>query len=426
MGNEESRMFDGPPANLSSRSLEAVAEYINEGKAKRIAVMTGAGISTAAGIPDFRSPGTGLYANLARLNLPYAEAVFDIDFFRKRPEPFYYLAKELYPGKFHPTISHAFIALLARKELLHMLFTQNIDCLERRAGVPGDLVVEAHGSFATQRCIECKTPFPDADMKDHVEGEIVPRCEEKGCDGLVKPDIVFFGEALPERFRDKSPLAASADMIIVMGTSLTVYPFAGLPEYTQQGVPRVLLNNESVGKIGDRSDDVVEIGACDDSVRKLAALLGWEEELEALWREVVGDKEADRQLSQAKTGHHDVDEEVRKLTEEVEAALTLGPSDDGKEEPKVEEAKVSEAKAEEPSKEPRKATPDAAMAVPATAAPSTIEDAAPVSSSETPKGAATTAKDTTPPPVLEIPGKEMRQESDEGKPADTVTQPKLA
>jgi NAD-dependent histone deacetylase SIR2 len=110
---------------------------------------TGAGISTSAGIPDFRSPETGLYANLARLNLPYAEAVFDIAYFRNRPEPFYTLARELYPGKYRPTITHSFITLLHKKGLLLKLFTQNIDCLEREAGVPGDLIIEAHGSFAT-------------------------------------------------------------------------------------------------------------------------------------------------------------------------------------------------------------------------------------------------------------------------------------
>jgi NAD+-dependent protein deacetylase SIR2 len=109
---------------------------------------TGAGISTSAGIPDFRSPDTGLYANLSRLNLPYAEAVFDISYFRNNPLPFYTLAQELYPGKYRPTITHSFITLLHKKGLLLKLFTQNIDCLEREAGVPDELIVEAHGSFA--------------------------------------------------------------------------------------------------------------------------------------------------------------------------------------------------------------------------------------------------------------------------------------
>jgi NAD+-dependent protein deacetylase SIR2 len=121
---------------------------------------TGAGISTSAGIPDFRSPDTGLYANLARLNLPFAEAVFDISYFRNNPLPFYTLAHELYPGRYRPTITHFFTKLLYDKGLLLKLFTQNIDCLEREAGVPGEMIVEAHGSFASQKCIECKTEFP--------------------------------------------------------------------------------------------------------------------------------------------------------------------------------------------------------------------------------------------------------------------------
>ncbi|KAL9944023.1 Sir2 histone deacetylase Hst2 [Verticillium nonalfalfae] len=318
------------PETLSGRNLKAVADYIKEGKAERIVVMTGAGISTAAGIPDFRSPGTGLYANLARLKLPYAEAVFDIDYFQKHPEPFYCLAKELYPGRFHPTVSHAFIALLAQKGLLLMNFTQNIDCLERSAGVPSDLIIEAHGSFATQRCIACQAPFPDDAMRRHVLDEVVPRCADEACSGgLVKPDIVFFGEALPARFRDNTHLAARADLVVVLGTSLSVYPFAGLPEHARPGVPRLLLNRERVGRVGQRADDVVELGACDDGVRKLAALLGWGDELEALWRRVVGDKEAARQRAAAEKGEDAMRDEVDKLTREVESALRLD-ADDGR------------------------------------------------------------------------------------------------
>ncbi|KZL83881.1 sir2 family protein, partial [Colletotrichum incanum] len=329
MGNEESTMLDDSvqPKTLQARTLEAVADYIKSGEVKKIAVMTGAGISTAAGIPDFRSPGTGLYANLARLNLPYAEAVFDISYFRKHPEPFYYLAKELYPGKFYPTVSHAFIALLAKKGLLQMNFTQNIDCLERRAGVPDDKIIEAHGSFATQRCIECGTTFPADRMQKHVQDEVVPKCDT--CDGLVKPDIVFFGEALPESFRNNTHLPAMADLIIVLGTSLSVYPFAGLAEASRSGIPRLLLNRERVGQMGRRADDVVELGTCDAGVRKLATLLGWGDELEDLWRNIVGDKEAERQLaSAADEGEDDLEEEIRRVTEGVDTALKL---DDDKE-----------------------------------------------------------------------------------------------
>lgn len=231
------------------------------------------------------------------------------------------LAQELYPGKFHPTVSHAFIALLAQKGLLQMLFTQNIDCLERRAGVPAEKIIEAHGSFATQRCIECKTEFPDADMKDHVFAGMVPQCNEDGCDGTVKPDIVFFGEALPSAFGDNSHQAAMADLVLILGTSLSVYPFAGLPEMTRQGKPRMLFNMERVGQLGRRPDDVIELGSCDAGIRKLAEELGWLEELEEYWRSVVGHEEAERQLRTAKEMGDEVEDEVQKLTEGVESAL---------------------------------------------------------------------------------------------------------
>ncbi|KAL7925767.1 DHS-like NAD/FAD-binding domain-containing protein [Trichoderma austrokoningii] len=340
MGQEESTSH-GLPETPPAKNLEAIAESIKSGNSRRIVVLTGAGISTAAGIPDFRSPKTGLYSNLARLKLPYAEAVFDISYFRNRPEPFYVLAQELYPGKFHPTISHAFIALLAQKELLQMLFTQNIDCLERAAGVPSDKIVEAHGSFATQRCIDCKAPFPDDKMKKHVLQGEVPRCEY--CKGLVKPEITFFGEALPMKFSQQSHNIVMADLVLIIGTSLTVYPFASLPDMVRQKVPRVLFNMEKVGTLGSRVDDVLELGSSDSGVRKLAELLGWTDELEDLWRSIVGNEEAERQLRSQTDRDEEIEDELQKLTGEIEAVLKL---DDEKEDKKdVEEStKVEDEK----------------------------------------------------------------------------------
>ncbi|KAK3383503.1 DHS-like NAD/FAD-binding domain-containing protein [Lasiosphaeria ovina] len=332
MGQDNSVISDDTPAvTLAERSLAAVADHIKSGKARRIVVMTGAGISTAAGIPDFRSPETGLYANLAALNLPEPEAVFDLDFFKKNPKPFYVLAKDLYPGTFHPTVSHVFISLLASKGLLAQLFTQNIDCLERTAGIPGELIVEAHGSFASQRCIDCKTPFPDDKMREHVARAEVPRCirsEADGddrCDGLVKPDIVFFHEALPSLFYERRGLTETADLALVLGTSLSVHPFAGLPDMVPEPVPRVLFNMERVGSLGTQADDVLVLGDCDTGVRKLADALGWRDELEAKWRELVGEEEAERQL-QGMTKR--VQDEVAQLASQVDQVLHLEDKDD--------------------------------------------------------------------------------------------------
>jgi NAD-dependent histone deacetylase SIR2 len=323
MGQEISQELlevDVPARTLKDRTVSSVAEYVKSGSAKRIVVLTGAGISTSAGIPDFRSPDTGLYSNLARLDLPYPEAVFDISFFRENPQPFYMLAQELYPGKYMPTVAHAFIALLARKNLLHMLFTQNIDCLERMAGVPSEKVIEAHGSFATQRCIECKTEFPDEFMKEFVKEGKIPHCPE--CDGLVKPDIVFFGEALPERFHSHNHVPAQADLMIIIGTSLSVHPFAALPDYAMEGVPRVLLNMERVGSLGSRPDDVLVLGDCDGAVRKLADELGWRDELEDLYRQVGGEP-AKKEPPTLQTKHEILEGEIEKLTSEVDHALKI-------------------------------------------------------------------------------------------------------
>lgn len=325
MGQDQSVINDDTPSEtLRERSLAAVAEYIKSGQARRVVVMTGAGISTAAGIPDFRSPETGLYANLAKLNLPEPEAVFDLRFFEKNPKPFYVLAKDLYPGNFHPTVSHVFISLLAKKGLLHQLFTQNIDCLERAAGIPSELIVEAHGSFASQRCIECKTSYPEDLMREHVARADVPRCiRGTECGGLVKPDIVFFHEALPSLFYERKDLVEKADLALVMGTSLQVHPFAGLPNYVPEGVPRVLFNMERVGSLGTQADDVLALGDCDAGVRELADLLGWREDLEAEWRSLVGEEEAQRQLSGRKKREAELQDEVTRLADQVDEVLHL-------------------------------------------------------------------------------------------------------
>lgn len=239
------------------------------------------------------------------------------------------LARELYPGaRYRPTVSHVFIALLARKGLLHMLFTQNIDCLERAAGVPADRIVEAHGSFATQRCIECKAEFDDAKMRAFVAKGEVPRCEAEGCGGLVKPDIVFFGEALPRAFFELSDRAKEADLILVMGTSLQVHPFAGLPNMADEDVPRVLFNLERVGSFGTQADDVMVLGDCDAGIRKLADELGWRDELEKTWRELVGEEEVERQMQGAKKRVAALHDEVSKLAEEVEEVLHIDDKDE--------------------------------------------------------------------------------------------------
>ncbi|KAH8104538.1 NAD-dependent deacetylase sirtuin-2 [Cristinia sonorae] len=282
---QDTYQFEGYTQVLEERNLQSLVKYMKSEECKNVVVMLGAGVSTSAGIPDFRSPETGLYANLARLKLPYPEAVFEINFFRNNPRPFYTLARELMPGKFRPTLTHSFVRLLAAHNLLSKCFTQNIDTLERRAGVPPELIIEAHGSFASQHCIKCKSSYDGDVLRRHILDGKVAICKQKKCGGLVKPDIVFFGEQLPHEFHTSLPRLRDADLLIVMGTSLTVHPFASLASMVSDICPRVLINLDLVGNFGSRSDDVVLLGKTDDVVRDLARELGWEEELDALWKE---------------------------------------------------------------------------------------------------------------------------------------------
>ncbi|GJJ73766.1 NAD+-dependent protein deacetylase sirtuin 2 [Entomortierella parvispora] len=279
---------------LKDGSLSAVAEYIKEGKAKNIIVMSGAGISTAAGIKDFRSPGTGLYDDLEKYNLPYPEAVFDISFFKDNPSPFFRLAKELLPGRYRPTFTHYLLPLLARKGLLLRSYTQNIDMLERLTGLDDELLVEAHGSFATSQCIKCEVVTDSKWVRKHILKSSIPYCET--CGGLVKPTITFFGEDLPARFgRLALQDFKKCDLLIVLGTSLQVEPFNRLITRVGPECPRLLINREKAGEemhggfdFDDKWKyptvrDAVFLGNCDDGVRELAKLCGWEGELQAMF-----------------------------------------------------------------------------------------------------------------------------------------------
>ncbi|KAM4667322.1 NAD-dependent protein deacetylase sirtuin-3, mitochondrial [Amazona ochrocephala] len=249
---------------------------------RRVVVMAGAGISTPSGIPDFRSPGSGLYSNLEQYNIPYPEAIFELAYFFINPKPFFTLAKELYPGNYRPNYAHYFLRLLHDKGLLLRLYTQNIDGLERVAGIPPDRLVEAHGTFATASCTVCRRNFPGEDFRGDVMADRVPRCPV--CTGVIKPDIVFFGEELPQRFLLHVADFPMADLLFIIGTSLEVEPFASLAGAVRGSVPRVLINRDLVGPFAwqQRPKDVAQLGDVVSGVQALVELLGWSRELQAL------------------------------------------------------------------------------------------------------------------------------------------------
>ena len=278
--------------------VERVAALIRDARPRSIVVLVGAGVSVSAGIPDFRTPGTGLYDNLQKYNLPFAEAIFDIDYFRHTPAPFYTLCGEMWPGQYAPTVCHRFFKAIHDSGKLLRLFTQNIDSLEREAGLPPDAIVAAHGNFDSAHVVAPDEPVA-ADGSVHVEGRKTVDIEkvrqaisegEAGWQrlntrhgGLVKPAITFFGESLPKRFaRCAKSDFASCELLLVFGTSLMVQPFASLVRFPPRGTPRFLVNRERRGEdMGLDFDSPgstygVFLGDCDDGARQLADLLGWD------------------------------------------------------------------------------------------------------------------------------------------------------
>ncbi|XP_031420202.1 NAD-dependent protein deacetylase sirtuin-3 isoform X2 [Clupea harengus] len=269
--------------SIPKSGLGTIARLIKLGRLKNIVVVAGAGISTASGIPDFRTPGTGLYANLEKYNIPYPEAIFNIDYFSNDPRPFFSLAKELYPGNHQPNYVHYFIRMLHQKGLLLRMYTQNIDGLERMCGIPEDKLVEAHGSFETASCHLCYTPYPAEEAKRAIMCGSVPTCSF--CQATVKPNVVFFGEDLPENYFQHTTDFPKADLLMIMGTSLQIEPFASLVNTVRPAVPRLLLNRGAVGPFERkplRRGDYMELGDLSESVRRLAQVLGWHQEIEEL------------------------------------------------------------------------------------------------------------------------------------------------
>ena len=211
--------------------------------ARCVAAMTGAGVSTLCGIPDFRGP-KGLYKN------PDAERIFDIDWFDRDPSVYYRGCRELVYGlgEFEPGPVHRALKAMEAAGRLDGIITQNIDMLHQKAG--SSRVYEVHGSPIAHRCRRCGDVKSFGEIMEMIDanggtgrlGEpYVPRC---ACGGVYKPDITFFGEALPEAaFRASIDLASRADVMLVLGTSHTVFPAAGLPRYTLHNGGKVFIVN---------------------------------------------------------------------------------------------------------------------------------------------------------------------------------------
>jgi NAD-dependent deacetylase sirtuin 1 len=155
------------------KTFDHAVHYIKQ--AKNIIILTGAGVSVSCGIPDFRSR-DGVYSRLSREypNLPDPQAMFDIKYFFQDPRPFYKFAREIFPGQFKPSPSHRFIKKMEERGVLLRNYTQNIDTLERIAGI--SRLIECHGSFATASCTRCKFKINGDAIREHILQQKIPVC----------------------------------------------------------------------------------------------------------------------------------------------------------------------------------------------------------------------------------------------------------
>jgi NAD-dependent deacetylase len=254
----------GPaPAPASGSAPAATLATLIE-QAGSVVALTGAGISVPSGIPDFRSPGTGLWANVNPMEVAH------IDAFRRDPVSFW----SFYGRRFQtledkkPNRAHAALVELERAGLLDAVITQNIDRLHARAGTRN--LVEVHGSIAESICLVCGLRYELGDVRARCEGAAdgVPRCE---CGGPLKPGVVLFGEYLPvDAITRAETLAVGADLMLCIGSSLEVYPVAGLPETTLAAGGRIAILTQGPTPLDRRA----EVRMAGDVVDELEAVLG--------------------------------------------------------------------------------------------------------------------------------------------------------
>ena len=211
---------------------------------------TGAGISTASGIPDFRSPDCGLWNNVDPI------AVASIYGFRQNPDAFYRWIRPLarLTLEARPNPAHLALAELEEAGILKALITQNIDMLHSRAG--SKTVYELHGHLREATCVHCFAIYPaEPIVSKFIEDGLVPRCPS--CNGVIKPNVILFGEQLPfAEFRGAQEISRNADLMIVVGSSLEVAPASDLPILARRnGAKLIIINLEPT--LMDTSAEVV-------------------------------------------------------------------------------------------------------------------------------------------------------------------------
>jgi NAD-dependent deacetylase len=246
---------------VATAEAQRLAELIRDSSCT--VALTGAGISVPSGIPDFRTPGKGLWEKVDPMEVAH------IDAFRRDPARFwsFYRPRLQSLGDIDPNAAHEALAELEARGLLEAVITQNIDMLHARAG--SESVIEVHGSIRSLSCQGCREIVSLERSEERFDAEGVARCA--ACGGYLKPDVVLFGELLPAAaMAEAEELAARAELMLCIGSSLEVYPVAGLPSLTLARGGRLAIVTQ--GPTPFDADAAVRLGG--DVVADLEAVLG--------------------------------------------------------------------------------------------------------------------------------------------------------
>lgn len=224
MQNHGTDPIHDPNGQVDEELICRLAEMISS--SERCVVLTGAGISTESGLPDFRSGDDGLWQKVDPIRCLSTHALYWY------PELFYKVGMKILDRftKAEPNQAHFALAELEKRGFIKAVITQNIDGLHQRAG--SKKVIEIHGNLRVARCDKCESAISFRDLvKRSEEGPIPPRCE---CDGIIRPEVVLFGDPMPPCFEEAWQLAEASDLLLVIGSSLEVAPASYLPGLSQK------------------------------------------------------------------------------------------------------------------------------------------------------------------------------------------------
>lgn len=226
--------------------------------ASHMTALTGAGISTLSGIADFRGDYNPIWDRFPQ------DKVFDTDYFRHNPKLFFDFLREMLAKEYEPNVAHRVLAHIENEEKLRAIVTQNIDGLHEKAG--SKKVYALHGTIFKNHCLRCGKEYSYAAFLSKLYAEQVVSCH---CSGIIKPDVVFYGEMLPEEEMKMAVFNASrSDLMLIAGTSLSVVPASMVPVYTERNNGKIVIINRGETYLDERA--VMKFTDIEDTFSKLA------------------------------------------------------------------------------------------------------------------------------------------------------------